>query len=117
MNVIQSYVNKIMIGVIKTEDREVGFFDILNARSYELECVKGPSVRIGGGISASSHRHDVVLMVYVVVFEFDCIWIDDFLLIDDDTLAVLVVVEKADRVVKLVAVRNYSVGMHWSERW
>ena len=117
MNVVQPYVDKIMIGVIWTKDREVGFFDILNTGSYKLKRIKGPSVRVGGRISASSHRHDVVLVVYVVVFEFDRVWIDDFFLVDDDFLTVLVVVEKADGVVKFVTIRNYGVWMHRGERW
>ena len=117
MNVIQPYVDKIMVGVIRAEDREVGFFDILNARSYKFKHVKGPSVRIGGGISASSDSHDIVLMVYVVVFEFDSVWVDNISLVNDDFLTVHGVVGKADGVVKLVTVRNYSVGMHRGERW
>ena len=115
MNVVQPYVDKVMVSVVRTEDRKVGFFDILNARSYEFKCVKRPPVRVGGGSGAPSYSHDIVLMVYVVMFESDRVWVDDVFLIDDDLLTILVMVGKTDGVIELVAVGDYGVWMHRGE--
>ena len=105
-----------MIGVIGTENREVGFFDILNAGSYELKRIERPSVGVGRRVSVSSYRHNVVLVIYVIMFELDRIWIDDVFLIDDYPLAILVVVREADGIVEFVAVGDYGVWMHGGER-
>ena len=116
MNVVQPYVDKVVVSVVRTKDRKVGFFDILNARSYKLECVKRPPVRVGGRSGAPSYSHDVMLMVYVVVFESDGVWVDDVFLVDDDLLTILVMVGKTDGVVELVAIGDYGVWVHRSER-
>ena len=102
--------------MIGTEDREISLFDILNARSCEFKRVKRPSVRIGGRISASGYRHHIVLVVYVVVFKFDRVRVDNFFLIDDDLLTILVVIDEAYGVVELITVGDYSIRVHRSER-
>ena len=115
MNVIQTNVDKVMVSVVRTEDRNVGFFNILDARSYKLKCVKRPPVRVGGRSGAPSYSHDVVLMVYVVMFKFDGIWVDNVFLVDDDLLTILVMVGETDGVVELVAIGDYGVWVHRSE--
>ena len=84
-----------MVGVVSAKDCEVRFFDIFDARSYKLSCIKGPPIQISGRGSTSSYSHDVMLMVHVIVFELDGIWIDYVFLIDDDFLAILIMVGEA----------------------
>ena len=64
----------------------------------------------------SSYRHNVVLVIYVVMFELDRVWVDDVFLIDDYLLAILVVVKETDGVIEFVAVGDYGVWVHGGER-
>ena len=102
--------------MVSTQDRKVGFFDIFDTRSYELKRVKRPSVGVGRRVSVSSYRHNLVLVIYVVMFELDRVWIDDVFLVDNYLLTVLVVVKETDGVVEFVAVGDYGVWVHGSER-
>ena len=92
MNVVQTNVDEVVISMVRTKDRKVGFFDILNTRSYKFERVKRPPVRVGGGSSASSNSHDIMLMVYVVVLKLDGVWVDYVFLINDDLLTIFIMV-------------------------
>ena len=101
-----------MVHMVSTKDREVGFFDILHARSCKFERIKRPPIRVGGGSGASSNSHDIVLMVYVVVFEFDSIWVDYIFLVNNDLLTILIMIRESQRVVELIAVWDYGIWMH-----
>ena len=47
-----------------------------------------------GGGGASSYSHDIMLVVHVVMFELDSIWVDYVLLVDNDLLAIFIVVRE-----------------------
>ena len=84
-----------MVSVIRVKDREVRFFDMFDARPYKLSSIKGPPVRISGRGSTLGYGHDIMLVIHVIVFELDGIWIDYVFLVDDDFLAILIMVGEA----------------------
>ena len=102
--------------MVSTQDRKISLFDIFDTGSYELKRVKRPPVGVGGRVSVSGYGHDIVLMVYVIVLEFDRVWVDGVFLIDNNLLTIFVVVDEADRIVKFVAIGDYSVWVHGGER-
>ena len=63
----------------------------------------------------TSYRHNVVLVVYVVMFEFDRVWVNDVFLVDNDLLTILIMVEEVDGVIELVTVGDYGVWVHGGE--
>ena len=84
-----------MFGVVRAKDCEVGLLDMLDAGTYELGGVEGPPIWVSRGSGMPGHGHDIVLVVHIVVLEFDGIWVDYFFLINDNFLAILIMVREA----------------------
>ena len=84
-----------MFGVVRAEDCKVGFFDIFNAGTYKFGGVEGPPIQVSRGGGTPGYGHDIVLVVHIVVLELDGVWVDYFFLINDDFLAILIMIGEA----------------------
>ena len=78
-----------MVGMVRAKDCKVSLLDIFDTRSYKLGSIEGPSVWIGRWCGASGYSHDIMLVVHVVVFKLDGIWVDYIFLIDNDFLHIM----------------------------